>query len=115
MMMIPTASMKNWSDKTMKTNTHNYPNMTQKYDHIKASGPIRPVTKSIKLYPDNPIHDCIDRIIEETILLDQDKSSKLFGLLRIQDLADELSNVCKYIRSGIMIKHELKSRTQKPN
>jgi hypothetical protein len=33
--------------------------------------PVSTMTKHIKIYSDNPIHDCIDRIIHHAALLDE--------------------------------------------
>jgi hypothetical protein len=45
--------------------------MTQSND-TPTSAPVSTVTKHIKIYSDNPIHDCIDRIINSCACIDED-------------------------------------------
>lgn len=89
--------------------------MNQSTDPNLEPYPVSTVTKHIKIYSDNPIHDCIDRIIDTASLLDNNQISHVRALLRIQDMADELSNVCKYVRGQIMINQEIKRRAKTPN
>jgi hypothetical protein len=65
--------------------------MTQKFDHIDASEPIRTVTKSIKLYSDNPIHDCIDRIIDACKCVDRGGKDLDSHLAELEQAAEDLS------------------------
>jgi hypothetical protein len=44
--------------------------MTQPND-TPTSAPVSIVTKHIKIYSDNPIHDCIDRIINSCACIDE--------------------------------------------
>jgi hypothetical protein len=89
--------------------------MNQSTHSDRTPHTVSTVTKHIKIYSDNPIHDCIDRIIDEISLLDNAQTSHILALLRIQDAADELSNVCKYARSQIMIKQQIKYHAKRPN
>jgi hypothetical protein len=45
-------------------------NMTQPND-TATSPPVSTVTKHITIYSDNPIHDCIDRIIDAVAVIDE--------------------------------------------
>jgi hypothetical protein len=47
--------------------------MTPNTDPLSGTTqPVSTVTKHIKIYSDNPIHDCIDRIINSCACLDED-------------------------------------------
>jgi hypothetical protein len=46
--------------------------MTQQLPDHSTAQPVSTVTKHIKIYSDNPIHDCIDRIINSCICIDED-------------------------------------------
>jgi hypothetical protein len=45
--------------------------MNQPNEMTPNPQPVSTVTKHIKIYSDNPIHDCIDRIIHHAALLDE--------------------------------------------
>jgi hypothetical protein len=45
--------------------------MTQPNQPTPNPQPVSTVTKHIKIYSDNPIHDCIDRIIDACVALDE--------------------------------------------
>jgi hypothetical protein len=69
--------------------------MSKKFDHIDASEAVSTVTKHIKIYSDNPIHDCIDRIIESSVMLDSVNSDKEYCLALLHEAANDLfSEVC---------------------
>jgi hypothetical protein len=48
--------------------------MTQPTNDTPTTQPVSTVTKHIKIYSDNPIHDCIDRIIDACVALDEGTS-----------------------------------------
>jgi hypothetical protein len=48
------------------------------------------VTKHIKIYSDNPIHDCIDRIINSCVGLDLDSEDSHYYAINLKDSAEEL-------------------------
>jgi hypothetical protein len=52
--------------------------------------PVSTVTKHIKIYSDNPIHDCIDRIIDAVVIIDQDDDWSLSASQELCDAADKL-------------------------
>jgi tagatose-1,6-bisphosphate aldolase non-catalytic subunit AgaZ/GatZ len=52
--------------------------MTQPND-TPTSAPVSTVTKHIKIYSDNPIHDCIDRIIDAVAGLDHDNDISYYA------------------------------------
>jgi hypothetical protein len=64
--------------------------MTQKFDHINASEPVSTVTKHIKIYSDNPIHDCIDRIINSCVGLDEGGDYTLSNAIELQSASQDL-------------------------
>lgn len=64
--------------------------MSQKFDHINASEPVSTVTKHIKIYSDNPIHDCIDRIIDAVAYIDEDHDWMGSQSGKLQEAAEDL-------------------------
>jgi hypothetical protein len=52
--------------------------------------PVSTVTKHIKIYSDNPIHDCIDRIIDSSVCLDELDNDKFFNAMKLHVAAKEL-------------------------
>jgi hypothetical protein len=74
----------------MKTKFHNYPNMTQNSKTTTTTQPVSTVTKHITIYSDNPIHDCIDRIIDAVIIIDEDDDWSLSASQELCDAADKL-------------------------
>lgn len=48
------------------------------------------VTKHIKIYSDNPIHDCIDRIIDAVAWIDADDDYRQSASVELYDAADKL-------------------------
>jgi hypothetical protein len=48
--------------------------MTQPTNDTPTTQPVPTVTKHITIYSDNPIHDCIDRIIDACTTLDEGTS-----------------------------------------
>jgi hypothetical protein len=51
------------------------------------------VTKHIKLYSDNPIHDCIDRIIDACALIDEGGEDTYFNEIDLTDAVDDLREI----------------------
>jgi hypothetical protein len=52
--------------------------------------PVSTVTKHIKIYSDNPIHDCIDRIITAVNCIDEDDDWCLSATIELCEAADIL-------------------------
>jgi hypothetical protein len=52
--------------------------------------PVSTVTKHIKIYSDNPIHDCIDRIIDACSRIDEGNDISTNSEAMLQRAADEL-------------------------
>jgi hypothetical protein len=52
--------------------------------------PVSTVIKHIKIYSDNPIHDCIDRIIYACECIDQGDDWALSASIELCDAADKL-------------------------
>jgi hypothetical protein len=67
--------------------------MNQKFDHINASEPVSTVTKHIKIYSDNPIHDCIDRIINACARLDENIGSPIINYAYLKAVTVELNAI----------------------
>lgn len=55
---------------------------------------ISTVTKHIKIYSDNPIHDCIDRIIDACACLDEGNDFCGMASAEMYEAADELLELC---------------------
>lgn len=67
--------------------------MSQKFDHINASEPISTVTKHIKIYSDNPIHDCIDRIIDVCARLDEGIGDSIANYRELKNVTYKLNQI----------------------
>jgi hypothetical protein len=64
--------------------------MTQQPDTATAQ-PTSTVTKHIKIYSDNPIHDCIDRIIDAVAVFDEgDDYSSIAAAQELLDATESL-------------------------
>jgi hypothetical protein len=63
--------------------------MTQPND-TSTPAPVSIVTKHIKIYSDNPIHDCIDRIIDACVGLDMGDDDALFYAIELSEATDKL-------------------------
>jgi hypothetical protein len=61
---------------------------------MKDTQPVSTVTKHIKIYSDNPIHDCIDRIIESSTMIDSVNTDKEYHLSLLREAAEDLSDIC---------------------
>jgi spore cortex formation protein SpoVR/YcgB (stage V sporulation) len=57
--------------------------------------PVSTVTKHVKLYSDNPIHDCIDRLIDTCNCLDESGKDSYDFLQQIRDTAEELFEIAE--------------------
>ena len=66
---------------------------------------ISTVTKHIKIYSDNPFHDCIDRIIEASVMFDSIDTDEDYHLSLLQDAATDLFDTC------IKERHKLTNNT----
>jgi hypothetical protein len=60
----------------------------------RTTDPVSTTTKHIKIYSDNPIHDCIDRIIEHSTMLDAANTDKEYHLSLLREAAEDLSDIC---------------------
>ncbi len=56
--------------------------------------PVSIVTKHIKIYSDNPIHDCIDRIIDNSSALDEGKNN-FFHAAQMMEATEELHELLR--------------------
>jgi hypothetical protein len=63
--------------------------MTQPND-TPTSAPVSTVTKHIKIYSDNPIHDCIDRIIDACVCIDEGTDYRGFASENLHNAAMDL-------------------------
>jgi hypothetical protein len=52
--------------------------------------PVSAITKHIKLYSDNPIHDCIDRIITACEEIDEGSQWAQSAAVELQDASSQL-------------------------
>jgi hypothetical protein len=57
--------------------------------------PVSTVTKHVQLYSDNPIHDCIDRLIDACALLDESGKDSYDLLQQLRDTAEELFEIAE--------------------
>jgi hypothetical protein len=64
--------------------------MTQPND-TPTSAPVSTVTKHIKIYSDNLIHDCIDRIIDACSYIDEGGEDVYEQLIELEQAAEKLS------------------------
>jgi hypothetical protein len=64
--------------------------MTQPLPDHSTTQPISTVTKHIKIYSDNPIHDCIDRIIDAVAVIDEGSDRDVIATAKLFEAADEL-------------------------
>jgi hypothetical protein len=73
------------------------------------------VTKHIKIYSDNPIHDCIDRIIDACVALDQRDQCAFIYALELEKAADELLDLARDRRSQEKPNYRRNLYEQNPN
>lgn len=62
-------------------------------DSNQAPHTVSTVTKHIKLYSDNPIHDCIDRIIDYAARLDEGLGDSIVNHRQLKNAARELNQL----------------------
>jgi hypothetical protein len=79
--------------------------MTSFFQHPDHTTPVHTATKSIKLYSDNPIHDCIDRMIESSTLFDSTNSDKEHCIALLREAAEDLADICIHAQSLISIQN----------
>ena len=89
--------------------------MSQKFDHINASEPVSTVTKHIKIYSDNPIHDCIDRIIDACVGVDQADDDEFFYSMQLDQAAKELLDLTFALARECNHKYRKRIYDRKPN
>jgi hypothetical protein len=89
-------------------------NMSQPND-TATSKPVSTVTKHIKIYSDNPIHDCIDRIINSCGCFDEDDDR--FGMASDEmiEAAEELIALTVKRRIEASNKYHREMSVYKPN
>jgi hypothetical protein len=64
--------------------------MTQPTNDTLTTQPVSTVTKHIKIYSDNPIHDCIDRIINSCACIDEGDDRFGMATHEMMEAAEEL-------------------------
>jgi hypothetical protein len=96
-------------------NSQHLISMTQQLPDHSTAQPISTVTKHIKIYSDNPIHDCIDRIINSCACFDEDDDR--FGMASVEmiEAAEELIALTVKRRSEAVNKLLGKIYDKKPN
>jgi hypothetical protein len=67
--------------------------MNQPDQITPTSQPVSTVTKHIKIYSDNPIHDCIDRIITAVNCLDEANDFYPWANNELCEAADNLTEL----------------------
>jgi hypothetical protein len=75
--------------------------MTSFFQHPDPTTPVHTATKSIKLYSDNPIHDCIDRIIEACTRIDTDSEDACLAATQMMVAAHSLFDLASDKRAEI--------------
>jgi hypothetical protein len=64
------------------------------------------ITKHIKIYSDNPMHDAIDRIIDSCTRIDESEDYYQSAYLDLQQAADELLSLTIYRMTAAERKHD---------
>ena len=64
--------------------------MTQPNESNPNPQPVSTVTKHIKIYSDNPIHDCIGELIDACEDLDDSDPTSYIALVELREIADKL-------------------------
>jgi hypothetical protein len=62
-------------------------------DSQATDKPVSAATKHIRLYSNNPMHDCIDRIIDACSCIDEGRSDAFEHLIELQKAAEQLDNL----------------------
>jgi hypothetical protein len=77
--------------------------------------PVSTIVKHIKIYSDNPIHDCIDRIINACIGMDEGGEDSHYHAVNLKDSAEELF-LLSASKSSLQVRlHIAKMNEQQPN
>jgi hypothetical protein len=72
--------------------------MTKPTDSTTTTEPVSTVTKHITIYSDNPIHDCIDRIINACLFIDEYDDFCGMAAAELYESADELTVLAGNLR-----------------
>jgi hypothetical protein len=67
--------------------------MNQPNEMTPNPQPVSTVTKHIKIYSDNPIHDCIDRIIDCAVRLDENIGDSIVNHRELKNVTRELNQI----------------------
>jgi hypothetical protein len=89
--------------------------MTQPTTDTPTSTPVSTVTKHIKIYSDNPIHDCIDRIINSCACFDEGIIDSGLAATQMMIAAHELFNLASIQRAEIQSKNQREFNESNPN
>ena len=90
--------------------------MNQSADYHKPTAiPISTVIKSIKIYSDNPIHDCIDRIIDACVGVDQVDEDAFFYAMELNQVAEQLLYLSGELRRKCNDKYRKEIYDRKPH
>jgi hypothetical protein len=89
--------------------------MTQKSKTTTTTEPVSTVTKHITIYSDNPIHDCIDRIIYACECVDQGDDWALSASIELCDAADKLLALSWAFRKDKTDEFRRSLNARKPN
>jgi hypothetical protein len=65
----------------------------QQGNHADTPAPVSSVTKHIRIYSDNPIHDCIDRIINACVALDEGGEDEYSNAIALTYAAKDLQQL----------------------
>jgi hypothetical protein len=87
--------------------------MIQPTPTAPTTKPISTVTKHIKLYSDNPIHDCIDRIIDAVAVIDEDDKHSGLASAELYEVAQQLLMLAT--DRMVLINLEIMERTSRDN
>ena len=77
--------------------------------------PVSAITKHVKIYSDNPIHDAIDRIINSCACIDEDDDYCHMASLELQEAASDLLILANDRITNIKSKYQRGMNEQKLN
>jgi hypothetical protein len=89
--------------------------MTQKSKTTTTTEPVSTVTKHITIYSDNPIHDCIDRMIGYCEYIEKADANTHFAFKWMQEAASELAALCQDEETGKHNYFDRKIDAKKPD
>ncbi|WP_309740095.1 hypothetical protein [Chamaesiphon sp. OTE_20_metabat_361] len=89
--------------------------MTKSDYSIPNTDPVSAVTKHIKIYSDNPIHDAIDRIIDSCLCIDEGHDECHVGSIELRNAAEDLLILAVKRLAQIQRQHERVHNEQKYN